>query len=108
MATSCRTYALATLVLLGSTGADAQAAGIFGQLNGPHNVGPLPGADVKICPISAGRCRSAVTGSDGSFQFRGVPPGKYKLTSPSSSGDAVSSEIVIPPAGDLNLKITVP
>jgi hypothetical protein len=108
MGISYATYALAALVLLGSTGADARAAGIFGQLNGPDNVGPLPGADVKLCPVSAGRCRSAVTASDGSFQIRGVPPGKYKLTSPSSSGAAVSSEIVVPPDGDLNLKITAP
>ena len=104
-----RNVACAVIVLLLSIGTEAQAGGVFGQLNGPRDVGPLPGADVKLCPTAGGgKCRSAVTASDGSFQFRAVPAGTYKVTSSSSSGAVVSSNIVVPSDGNLNLSITAP
>ena len=103
-----RSFACAVIVLLLSIGTEAQAGGVFGQLNGPRDVGPLPGADVKLCPTAGGKCRSAVTASDGSFQFRSVPAGTYKVTSSASSGAVVSSNIVVPSDGNLNLSITAP
>ena len=104
-----RKFALAALVLLGWLAAEARADGLFGQLNGPDDVGPLPGVEVKVCPLSGGgECRSAVTASDGSFHFPDLPAGTYQVTSPTSSGAVASTEIAVPPDGELNLSITAP
>jgi Carboxypeptidase regulatory-like domain len=110
MATSSqRRFAQAALVLLGSLAVDARADGLFGQLNGPDDVGPLPGVEVEVCPPSGGgECRSAITGSDGSFHFPDLPAGTYQVTSPTSSGAVASTEIVVPSDDELHLSITAP
>ncbi len=109
MATSWqRRVALAALVLLSSL-AEARADGLFGQLNGPDDVGPLPGVEVEVCPPSGGgECRSAITASDGSFHFPDLPAGTYQVRSPTSSGTVASTDIVVPPDDELHLSITAP
>jgi hypothetical protein len=108
MITSCqRKFALAALVLLGSQSA-ARADGLFGQLNGPDDVGPLPGVEVEVCSSGGGECRSAITASDGSFHFPDLPAGTYQVTSQTSTGAVASTEVVVPPDDELHLSITAP
>src|SRR5688500_14646787 len=92
----CR-FPLAALVLLGSL-VDVRADGLFGQLNGPDDVGPLPGVEVEVCPPSGvGECRSAITSSVGSFHFPDLPAGAYQVRFPTSSATVAITDIVVPP-----------
>ncbi len=89
-----------------AVGSSAQAGGIFGHLNGPGSVGALPGVEMRLCSTSgSGECFTAITASDGSFYFDGIPEGQYNLETASSSGQTLSEEIFVPSDGELNLTV---
>src|SRR5688572_14930541 len=72
------------VVLLSQVGASAQSetASVQGAVVKVATNDAIPDAAVELRSIDAGPARiySDTTGGDGSFAFRGVPPGRYQLT----------------------------
>jgi len=59
----------------------AQAAGkgvLMGRVANASG-GVVANAIVTVASVDGGQTRSATTGTDGSYQFDGLPPGKYRL-----------------------------
>jgi hypothetical protein len=73
-----RSVALLALVLLVATSAFAQTTG---NLTGTITTAgaPLPGASVTISSPALQGTRTTVTGSNGDYNFAGLPPGRYSV-----------------------------
>lgn len=51
---------------------------LAGKVSGSSD-GPLKGATIKLTPMPSGQNRVTTTRQDGTFQFSGLEPGRYKL-----------------------------
>lgn len=67
------------------------------------NIHPEMWAKVVVVPNRL----FAVTGPDGRFELKGVPPGTYPFVAWHAGGEPTEGEVTVPPGGAANLQITV-
>jgi hypothetical protein len=76
-----RVLGLVCLLVTVASSLMAQAAGkgvLMGRVANASG-GVVANAIVTVASVDGGQTRSATTGTDGSYQFDGLPPGKYRL-----------------------------
>ncbi|CAN5685346.1 hypothetical protein BH20ACT2_BH20ACT2_14530 [soil metagenome] len=82
---------------------EALAGQVTGVVEGPD--GPVPGATVRIGDGSA--AREAVTGTDGAFTVRGLPPGRLALRVEADGFIPATREVDVVQGGEAVVDITL-
>ena len=88
-----RSFILATLLIVGVSLCVAQSqvstADLTGTVADPNDA-VISGATITARNVGTNITRSVVSGSDGTYQFIGLPPGEYEITAEASTFKKVS------------------
>lgn len=95
------------LLILASTAAFGQVGGSLHGRVSDESGAALPGVTLTATNADTGFSRSAVTASDGSYNFASLPVGRYKVTSELAGFGSVAVNIEILVATDRALNVTM-
>jgi len=98
--------ALACLVLIAPLAVAQTTGSVSGVVRGEEGA-PLPGATVTISGPRMPLRRTTTTLSDGTFQFLGLNPGKYRLRAVISGMGAFEQDVVVSLAKDTEVRPTL-